>query len=107
MLTSGADVQAHIIRELNDMYKRSNSFQNGCRAHNVDRLKLAAEWVKYPNFQDYPTAIALSDQFDHFLLRSYLRSALVTYGGLLTKFERNWAKVINPKGSNHDHGRMY
>ena len=56
--------------------------------------------------QDFPAAIAASDRFDHFLLRSYLRSVLVIYGGLLTKFEKNWAKVINPKGSGSS-GGMY
>ena len=56
--------------------------------------------------QDFPAAIAASDSYDHFLLRSYLRNLLVMYGGLLTKFERNWTKVINPKGSGSS-GGMY
>jgi len=29
------------------------------------------------------------------------------YGGMLTKFERNWEKVINPKGSGESRGVMY
>lgn len=45
----GADVQNHLIRELNEHYKRSNSFQNGCRAHYTDRVKLAQEWITHPN----------------------------------------------------------
>ncbi|WVW86909.1 hypothetical protein I302_108964 [Kwoniella bestiolae CBS 10118] len=102
----GADVQAHLISQLTDAYKKSNSMQNGVRAHHGDRLKLAMDWAKYPNFKDFAGAIATSDRFDHFLLRSYLRSILTLYGGLLTKFERNWGKVINPKGS-HETGGMY
>ncbi|OCF61976.1 hypothetical protein L486_01642 [Kwoniella mangroviensis CBS 10435] len=102
----GADVQAHLISQLTDAYKKSNSMQNGVRAHHADRLKLAMDWAKFPNFQDFAGAIAASDRFDHFLLRSYLRSILTLYGGLLTKFERNWSKVINPKGS-HETGGMY
>ncbi|RXK35189.1 hypothetical protein M231_07560 [Tremella mesenterica] len=103
----GADVQGHIIRELNETYKKTNAMQNGCRAHFTDRLKLAQEWARYPNLMDYPAAIAANDRFDHFLLRSYVRSLLICYGGLLTKFERNWIKVISPKGSSQSAGGMY
>ncbi|WRT69716.1 uncharacterized protein IL334_006706 [Kwoniella shivajii] len=102
----GAEVQAHLISQLTDAYKKSNSMQNGVRAHHTDRLKLATDWAKYPNFPDFAAAIAASDRFDHHLLRSYLRSVLILYGGLLTRFERNWPKVINPKGS-HSSGGMY
>jgi hypothetical protein len=48
-----------------------------------------------------------SDRFDHFLVRSHLRRLLVAYGGLLTKFERNWLKVVNPKGNSASSGGMY
>lgn len=34
-----------------DVYKKSNSYQNGCRSHYTDRLRLAQEWVKYPNLR--------------------------------------------------------
>ncbi|WWC92819.1 uncharacterized protein L201_007778 [Kwoniella dendrophila CBS 6074] len=102
----GADVQNHLIKELTDVKVRSNNMSNGVRAHHSDRLKLAMDWAKYPNFQDFAEAISKSDQYDHFLLRSYLRTILIMYSGLLTKFERNWPKVINPKGS-HEAGAMY
>jgi hypothetical protein len=45
----GAEVQNTLIRELNEVYKKSNAFQNGCRSHYNDRLKAAQEWVKHPN----------------------------------------------------------
>ncbi|WWC73677.1 uncharacterized protein I206_107649 [Kwoniella pini CBS 10737] len=102
----GADVQAHLISQLTEAYKKSNTMQNGVRAHHGDRLKLATDWAKYPNFEDYAAAIANSDRFDHFLIRSFLRSILQLYAGLLTKFEKNWTKVINPKGT-HETGGMY
>ncbi|ORX37720.1 proteasome activator pa28 [Kockovaella imperatae] len=102
----GADVQSHLLRELTEAYKRSNGFQNGARTHYLDRLKLTQDWVKYPNLMDFPAAIAASDRFDHVLLRSYFRSILTIYGGLLTKFERNWEKVVNPKGGSY-RGGMY
>ncbi|WVQ78930.1 hypothetical protein IAT38_001022 [Cryptococcus sp. DSM 104549] len=102
----GAEVQNHLINQLTEAYKRSNAMQNGVRSHHSDRLKLALDWAKYPNFADYKAAIVASDRFDHFLVRSYLRNILMTYAGLLTKFEKNWAKVINPKG-NTSTGGMY
>lgn len=40
-------------------------------------------------------------------MRTYIRSLLFTYGGLLTKFEKNWTKVINPKGNAGGSGGMY
>lgn len=95
----GAEVQNHLIRELDSAFKRSNGFHNGLRQHHTDRIKLVTEWVRYPNVLDYPAAIANSDRFDHFLARSYLRQMLTIYGGLMTKFQRNWDKVINPKGN--------
>ena len=49
MLKPGADVQGHLLKELMDAWKRSNAFQNGCRMHYSDRLRLAADWSKYPN----------------------------------------------------------
>jgi hypothetical protein len=60
---AGADVQAHMIKELNDAYRKSNAYQNGCRSHYGDRLKLAQEWVKFPNLMDYPAAIAAVSGF--------------------------------------------
>ncbi|ORY34732.1 proteasome activator pa28 [Naematelia encephala] len=95
----GADVQAQLAKELVENYKRSNGFQTGCRGHHADRLKYAADWAKYPNLIDFQAAIQISDRSDHVLLRSYLRSLLMAYGGMLNKFQRNWAKVINPKGT--------
>jgi hypothetical protein len=38
-----------MIKELNEACKRSNAFNHGCRQHYVDRLKLAVDWVRYPN----------------------------------------------------------
>ena len=113
-LTTGAEVQGHLIREVDLAHKKSNSFHNGLRQHHTDRIKLASEWVRYPNVlvsvpypsnpvcadsQDYPAAIANSDRLDHFLARSYLRQLLTIYAGIMTKFQRNWEKVINPKGN--------
>jgi hypothetical protein len=116
-------VQTHLIRELETAYKKSNGFINANRQHHTDRIRLVTEWVKFPNVmvssgplcliwpswasggrsrtdkQDYPAAITASDRFDHFIARSYLRSLLMIYGGLLTRFQRNWDKVINPKGT--------
>ncbi|CAD6565410.1 MAG: hypothetical protein TREMPRED_001166 [Tremellales sp. Tagirdzhanova-0007] len=103
----GADVQAHLNKELDEYIRRSNAFHNSARVHSLDRVKLAADWVKCPNLMDYQTAIGSADRFDHFLLRSYIRSLLRMYGGILTRFERNWDKVINPKGSGGSVGGMY
>ncbi|WVQ95800.1 hypothetical protein IAU59_002899 [Kwoniella sp. CBS 9459] len=97
----GADVQAHLISQLNEASKRCQNMQNGARSHHTDRIKLAAEWAKHPNFRDYP-----NDRFDHFLVRHNFRTILTLYAGLLMKFEKNWAKVINPK-TNHSTGGMY
>ncbi|OCF33557.1 hypothetical protein I317_03582 [Kwoniella heveanensis CBS 569] len=97
----GADVQAHLISQLTEANKRCQSMQNGARSHHNDRIRLAAEWAKHPNFRDYP-----NDRFDHFLVRFNLRTILTLYGGLMMKFEKNWSKVINPK-SNHSTGGMY
>ncbi|ODN72893.1 hypothetical protein L202_08316 [Cryptococcus amylolentus CBS 6039] len=102
----GAEVQQLVIRELLDTYKKCNSMQNGVRAHYTDRVKLGMDWAKYPNMADWKAAIVASDRFDHFLLRSYLRNILMSYSSVLTKMERNWPKVINPKGSS-DVGGMY
>ncbi len=109
----GAEVQNHLIREIEVAQKRSTSYHNCTRQHHTDRIKLAIDWTRYPNVMDYPAAIAhvsytpccdkwtfadsQSDRFDHFLARSYLRQLLTTYGGLMTKFQRNWEKVINPR----------
>ncbi|WVQ77758.1 hypothetical protein IAR50_007448 [Cryptococcus sp. DSM 104548] len=95
----GAEVQQLIIRELLDTYKKCNNMQNGVRAHYTDRVKLGMDWAKYPNMSDWKAAIIASDRFDHFLLRSYLRNILMSYSSVLTKMERNWPKVIHPKGS--------
>ncbi|WVF68247.1 hypothetical protein IAT40_003012 [Kwoniella sp. CBS 6097] len=97
----GADVQAHLISQLTEANKRCQNMQNGARSHHSDRIRLAAEWAKHPNFRDYP-----NDRFDHFLVRYNLRTVLTLYAGLMMKFEKNWAKVINPK-SNHSSGGMY
>ncbi|KAK4685079.1 hypothetical protein P7C73_g5081, partial [Tremellales sp. Uapishka_1] len=102
----GAEVQHTLIKELAEVYRKSNAMHNGCRAHYSDRLKLCQDWVRFPNLMDYAEAIAASDRFDHFLLRSYLRSMLNVYSSLILKFQRNWTKVINPKGS-HSGGGMY
>lgn len=34
-----------------------NVMQNNMRSHHTDRLKLAVDWAKYPNFEDYKAAI--------------------------------------------------
>jgi len=64
------------------------------------------EWVKAPNLMDFPAAIAASDRFDNHLVRGLIPSMLIIYGGLMTKFEKNWEKVINPKGQGGGSG-MY
>lgn len=48
-LTTGAEVQNHLIREVDLAHKKSNSFHNGLRQHHTDRIKLASDWVRYPN----------------------------------------------------------
>lgn len=45
----GAEVQNHLIRELEAAYKKSNAFINGSRQHHTDRIKLIQDWVKFPN----------------------------------------------------------
>lgn len=45
----GAEVQNHLIRELETVYKKSNNFINSARSHHTDRIRLASEWIKTPN----------------------------------------------------------
>ncbi|UOH82934.1 hypothetical protein LQV05_005647 [Cryptococcus neoformans] len=37
--------------------KKCDAMQNNMRSHHTDRLKLAVDWAKYPNFEDYKAAI--------------------------------------------------
>lgn len=48
-----------------------------------------------------------SDRMDHVLARQYLRNMLMSCGSLLVDFEKNWEKVINPKGREQGSGAMY
>ncbi|WVR08025.1 hypothetical protein IAU60_005069 [Kwoniella sp. DSM 27419] len=96
----GADVQAHLIAKVGDATKDLHMITNSVRTHHTDRVKLAVDWARNPNMLDYKMAIINNDHFDRLLCRSHMRRMLALYGGLLTKFQRNWPKVINPKGNN-------
>ena len=49
LVFSGADVQAHLNKELDEYIRRSNGFINSARSHSLDRAKLGADWAKCPN----------------------------------------------------------
>lgn len=48
-----------------------------------------------------------SDRMDHHLARAYVQNMLLICGSLLGNFEKNWDKVINPKGQGGGSGAMY
>jgi hypothetical protein len=94
----GTEIQQHLINQLLNANKAIVAWENAVRQHYSDRAKYVSEWVKTPNCEDWALTIASSDRFDHHLIRGYLSRALTVYAGLLTKFERNWEKVVFPKG---------
>jgi hypothetical protein len=106
--SAGAEVQDEIIDELDFAIEEIFEFTNASLEHHSDRMEIAKQWAQYPNVlvghrparqadrQDFPAAISASDRFDHLASRSCLRTMLRTVGGILTKLQTNWAKVIDP-----------
>ncbi|WWD20332.1 hypothetical protein CI109_104808 [Kwoniella shandongensis] len=102
----GAEVQEHLLKSIDQSRSRINMLHSNLLSHHRDRARFAELWASHPNFMDYPAMIAMGDRHDKFVLHTDLRVIIEIYGGLLTEFERNWTKVINPKG-NHSSGGMY
>lgn len=50
----GAEVQNHLINQLETAYKKSNGFINSCRQHHSDRMRFMAGWIKNPNVMVSP-----------------------------------------------------
>ncbi|WVN89913.1 uncharacterized protein L203_105143 [Cryptococcus depauperatus CBS 7841] len=105
----GAEVQKHLIDQLTETYKYANYIRDQLRLYHLKRSDVAKEWAQCPNLQDRKAAIMISDKNQHITLRGYLRRLLMLQATLLNKFERNWVKVINPKGSSsrEDMAGMY
>jgi len=117
----GADVQSHLSDQIDKAFSKAGTYMNGCNRHHSDRAATVRSWVTMPNLADYPAMIAgvsrpshqeqeligQSDRSDHVLARGYLRNMLVIYGGLMSKLEKNWGKVISPKGSGGGGDAMY
>ncbi|WVQ82600.1 hypothetical protein IAT38_004730 [Cryptococcus sp. DSM 104549] len=102
----GADVQNSLIGQLAGALRYSSGTQSALRKESRDRLTLAKEWAQYPNFEGYADLITGCDRDLHYAIGGYLAVLLTIYGRIFTKFEKNWAKVIQPKGSNSG-GGMY
>ncbi|KAL7425140.1 hypothetical protein Q5752_000828 [Cryptotrichosporon argae] len=103
----GAEVQADLIKKLEEAQQLTRRMCLNMRQHHLDRVKVATEWLKAPGLDDLEHAMTLGDRFDHLLVRTHLRHTLMLAGAVMNRMEKNWAKVINPKGSGGGGSGMY
>ena len=71
------------------------------------RAKLVSKIMKYPNLEDYKTAIIELDYKQLLMLKHCLRDLRNNYWILWDVLTKNWNKIIKPKGEKNATFNMY
>ncbi|WVQ78939.1 hypothetical protein IAT38_001031 [Cryptococcus sp. DSM 104549] len=103
----GADVQQALLNEVGHAGKASWNVKSHAISYIDKRTEAAMRCTSRPNMPNYQEWLVLIERADHFSLRSDLRFLLATYVIMLDKFQKNWTKVISPKGEESSSMGMY
>ncbi|KZT30727.1 proteasome activator pa28 REG alpha/beta subunit [Neolentinus lepideus HHB14362 ss-1] len=96
----GVQIQEEVLQELHRSQQSAYNLRDNARRDYLDRAKICAKLIKYPNIQDYALALKEHDEKQLYCARQDLLDLRNIYAVLTDIIHKNIQKLRSPKGNN-------
>ncbi|KAH8099332.1 proteasome activator pa28 REG alpha/beta subunit [Cristinia sonorae] len=96
----GVEIQEEALNELQRSQEAAYGIRDTARTHSLERAKICAKLLKYPNLEDYTLALQEHDEKQLYISRRYLIDLIHMYTVITDTIHKNIDKIRSPKGNN-------
>lgn len=96
----GVGVQEEVLSELHRAQEAGINLRDVPRQSYLTRAKICSKLIKYPNVEDYTTALKEHDDKQFFLARQNILDIRNVYATMTDMIHKNISKIRKPKGEN-------